>query len=455
MLLSLRRIAFHAAAALFVASFAPGKAVAQRVSFIQDAEIESALRAFVTPVFEAAHLDPQAVKIYLVNDKTLNAFVAGGQKVFVNTGLLMRSDDATQVIGVIAHETGHIAHGDLSKIHQAISNSSAQGIVAFVLGAAAAIGTGRPDVGQAIIAGGAQLGTRSFLQYSRDQEAAADQAAVRFLDAAGMSARGLTEFLAILGDQELLSSKRQDPYVRTHPVSRERIDLLASQVARSPHANTPLPSEFVMMHSRMVAKLRGFLDPPQQTLRTYDEADRSVAARYARAVAYYRQPDLAKALPLIDGLIAEHPSDPYFYELKGQVLFENGRAKEAYEPYETASRLAPGEPLIRLGLARVQLALDDPALLDAAIANLRAAVQANPEDAFLWRQLAIAYGRNGDIGMSSLAMAEEGLLTGDHSAATFHATRASEQLTRGSAGWLKAQDVLAAAEHAKKAKEGE
>lgn len=454
--MSFHRIASCIAAALLVALLAaPRDAAAQRISFIQDAEIENNLRAFITPVFEAAHLDPEAVKIYLVNDRTLNAFVAGGQKVFVNTGLLMRSESAGQVIGVLAHETGHIAHGDLSKIHQAISNSSAQGIVAFVLGAAAAIGTGRPDLGQAIIAGGAQLGTRSFLQYSRDQESAADQAAIRYLAAAGMPARGLLEFLDILGDQELLSSKRQDPYVRTHPVSRERIELLAAQVAKSPHADAPLPSEFVEMHRRTVAKLQGFLEPPSQTLRRYNEADRSVAARYARAIAYYRQPDLARALPLIDGLIAERPSDPYFHELKGQVLFENGRAKEAFEPYETATRLAPGEPLIRVGLARVQLELQDPALLDAAIANLRAALQAKPDDPFVWRQLAIAHGRNGDMGMSALAMAEEGLLTGDNAAATFHATRASEQLPRGSVGWLQAQDVLSAADHAKKAKEKE
>ena len=427
-------------------SCAPAATQAQNISFIRDAEIEETIRVFATPIFQAAGLNPSAIKVHLVNDKTLNAFVAGGQQLFLNTGLLMRSTNADQVIGVISHETGHIAGGHLSRIQEAMRNSSAQSIVAFVIGAAAAIGTGRPDIGKAIIAGGSQVGTRSFLHYSRTQEGAADQAAVRFLDMSGISSRGLLQFMEILGDQELLSPKRQDPYVRSHPIALDRIEFLKAHVAQSPYSNTPVPPKLEVMHRRMRAKLYGFLDPVTVTLRRYKATDNSLASRYARAVAHYRKPDLDKALPLIDGLIAQYPTDPYFHELKGQMLFENGRITEALEPYETATRLLPHAPLLRASLARVQLELGKPALLEPAIANLRAVLRTEKDSPFMWRQLAIAYGRNGQMGRSALALAEESMLKGDTAAARHHAARAQELLPRGSAGWLKAEDVLSAAE---------
>ncbi len=430
-------------------SCAPTVTQAQKISFIRDAEIEETIRIFATPIFQAAGLNPSAIKVHLVNDKSLNAFVAGGQQLFLNTGLLMRSANASQVIGVISHETGHIAGGHLSRTQEAMRNSSAQSIVAFVIGAAAAIGTGRADIGQAIIAGGSQIGMRSFLQYSRTQEGAADQAAVRFLDAVGISSRGLLEFLEVLEDQELLSPKRQDPYVRTHPIARDRIEFLTVHVAGSPYSDKPAPPNLEAMHRRMRAKLHGFLEPLAVTLRRYKESDDSLTSRYARAIAYYRKPDLDKALPLIDGLIAQYPTDPYFPELKGQMLFENGRIAEALEPYETATRLLPHAPLLRAGLARVQLELNEPALLEPAIANLRAVLRKEKDSPFLWRQLAIAYGRDGQMGLSALAMAEEGMLKGDTPAARHHAARAQELLPRGSAGWLQAEDILSAAKKQK------
>ncbi len=443
----LKRIAFPFAVSVFAAAclWAPAEAGAQKLSFIRDAEIENTIRTYAAPLFQAAGLEPSDVRIYLVNDRSLNAFVAGGQRLFINTGLIMRSKHAGQVIGVIAHETGHIAGGHLSRLHAAIANSTAQSILALVIGAAAAIGTGRGDVGSAIIAGGQSMGIRSFLHYNRTQESAADQAALRFLDATGQSSRGLLEFMDLLGAQELLSADRQDPYLRTHPLSRERVDAVQAHLSRSPNRDKPQPARIRALHRRMLAKLYAFLEPVPRTLRRYAESDTGLDARYARAIAYYRKPDLGKALPLIDGLIAERPEDPYFHELKGQMLFENGRAAEALKPYETAVRLLPRSPLLRRGLAQVQLELGDPALLEPAIRNLRAAVQRDSEAPFTWRQLAIAYGRRGDMGMSAVALAEEALLKGDARQARYHAGKAEKLLPRGSIGWLQAQDILQAA----------
>lgn len=429
--------------------WAPAEAGAQKLSFIRDAEIENTIRTYAAPLFQAAGLEPSDVRIYLVNDRSLNAFVAGGQKLFINTGLIMRSKYAGEVIGVIAHETGHIAGGHLSRVHAAMAKSSAQSILALVLGAAAAITTGRGDVGGAIIAGGQSMGLRSLLHYSRTQESAADQAALRFLDATGQSARGLLDFMEILGGQELLSADRQDPYLRTHPLTRERIEAVRAHLSRSPYRDIPEPARIRELHRRMLAKLYAFLEPLPRTLRRYPDSDTSLDARYARAIAYYRKPDLGKALPLVDGLIAERPEDPYFRELKGQMLFENARAAEALKPYQTAVRLLPGSTLLRRGLAQVQLELGDPALLEPAIRNLRAALQHDAESPFTWRQLAIAYGRHGDMGMSAVALAEEALLKGDSRQARYHAGKAGKLLPRGSIGWLQAQDILQAAKKKK------
>ncbi len=441
-------------AAVFVSALLwPPDSHAQKFTLIRDSEIENTIRSYSAPLFEAAGLDPSAIEIYIVKDKSLNAFVAGGKNLFLNTGLLLGVGNVGQVIGVIAHETGHIAGGHLSRVHDAISNSGAQTILGLVLGTAAAIGTGRADVGTAIAIGATEAGRRSFLKYSRTQEAAADQSALRVLDDTGNSSRGLHDFLKILGEKELLSYRHQDPYVRTHPLSRDRILAVADHVSRSPHSDTPAPEKIQESFRRMKAKLRAFIEPTSTTFRHYKETDSSIEARYARAIAYYRVPDLKRALPIIDGLIAEHPDNPYFLEMKGQMLFENGRVEEALQPYRDSVRLLPDHSLLLRTLAHVQIELNDPAYLDQAILNLRAALHREPRASNSWRHLAIAYGRLGRMGQSSLAMAEEALLKSDLGAASYHATRAEKLLAEGTPGWIQAQDILNAAKKAEKKKE--
>jgi len=439
-----KRISSLVLAVLFGAVTLAPPATARTFSFIRDTEIENTIRVFSTPVFQAAGLDPSAIEVYIVNDSTLNAFVAGGQKLFLNTGLLMQSADAAQVIGVIAHEAGHIAGGDLARLHDVLRKSSAQQILAMVVGAAAGVATGRGDLGAAVAAGGARMGEESFFQYSRSQEAAADAAALRFLDATGTPATGLLEFLGTLADQELLSTRFQDPYLRTHPITRERIQAIEAHIHRSGGPHAELPAEYARLHERMRAKLHAFLEPPSRTFRRYPDGDTSLPARYARAIAHFKVPDLDKALPLIDELIAEHPSDPYFHEMRGQMLFENGRAAEAIPSYEAAARLLPSAPLLRLEIARIQLERNDPALLDAAIENLRAAQQAEPASPWIWRNLAIAYGRKGDMGLSTLALAEEAYFRGNTREAREYARRAERMLPADSPALLQAQDILQA-----------
>jgi len=284
-----------------VALAVPREASAEGINFIRDAEIETTIRQFVSPVFTAAGLDPSVIRIYLVNDSRLNAFVAGGQNLFLNTGLLLRSQRPNQVVGVAAHETGHIAGGHLARTQEALRNATIKSMIAMVLGAAAAAAAHGQGAG-GVLAGGAGVGERSILQYSVEQEAKADQAGLGFLDATGQSSKGLLEFFHILENEDLLSAARQDPYLRTHPLTRQRIDYIREHVDHSRFSDVPDKPEFVEMHKRMVAKLAGFLNSPAKTLAQYKESDTSVARggvfphpQHREGTAGHRWPDRPRA----------------------------------------------------------------------------------------------------------------------------------------------------------------
>lgn len=433
------RAAFLLAITVAMIFGAPQRAHA--TGLIRDAEIENTIRTYATPLFAAAGLRPQDISIYIMNDQRLNAFVAGGQNLFINTGFITATRNAREVIGVIAHETGHISGGHLARFSNQINTTSNAALVTTILGALTAIASGRGDAGAAVMQAGQGMALGSLLNYSRTQEAAADQAALGFLERTGQSARGLAEFLHTIENQEFLSPANQAPYVRTHPVTRERVRNVEDHLRKSRFSDAPVATGFDEMHRRMVAKLHAFIDFPTSTLDRYPESDTSIAARYARAIAYYRIPDLDKALPLIDGLIRDEPANPYFHELKGQMLFENGRIQESLAPNAEAARLLPESSLLRIGLARSQIESQNPALLKDAIQNLLVATGSDPLYAFGWDQLAVAYGRDGQLGLSALAQAEAALVRGRKKDALFHAVRAEKRVDKASAAWLRLQDI--------------
>lgn len=437
----LTRLFLLATLALAVAAAPANAQQTGRRSFIRDAEVENTIRAYASPLFQAAGLDPDGVRIHLLVDPTLNAFVANGQNMFFHTGLLVRSETPSQLIGVIAHETGHIAGGHLVRIQDAVGNASSEALMGLLLGAALGAATGRGDVAGAVMMGSQEVATRNLMSFSRTQEASADAAGLSYLDATGQSAKGLLEFFEILGDQELLVSARQDPYVRTHPLTRDRVANVRDFVAHSRFSNAPARPEFVEMHRRMRAKLFAFLESPVRTYQRYKESDNSIESRYARAIAAYRKPDMDTALPLIDGLIAERPKDPYFWELKGQMLFENGRGAEALEPYRKSVALLPGNTLLETELAQVEVEQEDASLLNDAKTHLNKALQSEPDNHSAWRLLAIAHGRLGDEGMAAYAMAEQTLLEGKLSDAAYHAGKAERLLPRSGPIWLRIQDI--------------
>jgi predicted Zn-dependent protease len=435
----------RATAILLAASVAFARPVAAADTVIRDTEIEADIRTMVTPIWKAAGLEPSSLHVYLVEDKQINSFVAGGQNEFINTGLITRAETPNQLIGVLAHETGHIAGGHLTRFQEAARNASIEGIIAMVLGAAATVAA-RGSGGGAALLGAQGVAERALMQYSVTQEASADHAAMTFLDASGQSARGLLQFFHILQGEELLAGIREDPYLRTHPLTSQRIDYVRNHVEHSRFSDAPDSQTNIDMLKRIKVKLDAFISPPSSTLAAYPEKDQSVLARYARAIAYYRMPKLDKALPIIDGLIRDFPQDPYFRELKGQILFENGRISEAAQPYEEAVRLAPAAPLLRISLAQVYIESNDPKVNKRAIAYLNDALRTEDKEPQGWHLLATAYGRDNQIGMAALALAEEGLAAGKKKDAQQQALRAQALLPKNSAGYNRAENIHREAE---------
>jgi predicted Zn-dependent protease len=431
----------------------PGRASAQGVSLIRDTEIENTIRVYTAPLFRAAGIDISSVQIYLIKDKRLNAFVAGGLKIFIHTGLLQEATDPSQVIGVLAHEIGHITGGHLSRIKEGMRAATAQMIIASVLGGAAAAAAGRPEGIGAAILGGSEVGQRSMLSYTRGMEQAADQAGVKFLEETHQSARGLLEFMKKLQAEEGSYGSEGDPYLRSHPLTSDRIRFMENHVAHSRYSDVPTPPDLIAAHARMHGKLNGFLNDPADTLRRYKADDPSMEAKYARTIAFMKENETAKALAILDPLIARSPKDPFLHELRGDILRDAGRPREAMESYKKAVAILPWAALIRISLAQTQIELNERPLLQDAVVNLKEAIRYESQVPHAWRQLAIAYGRMDEHGQVSHALAEEAMLKGDYRNASRLAQRAMKVLPRGSPEWLRSQDIEIQAKRIKKESE--
>ncbi len=424
---------------------AAASASAQRLVLVRDAEIENTIRILAAPIFRAAGLDASAIEVNLVQDASINAFVAGGQRIFLNTGLIMRTESASQLIGVIAHETGHIKGAHLAKLQDAIRNATAEAIIEQILAGAAVIAgsqVNRNDQGAPrdprVMGGGSSTAMQNFLSYTRSQEQQADQAGVGFLERAGISPKGMLEFMRILQMQErLYVGAGGSSYMRTHPLTSERIEFLEEQVAHSRVLNVSEPPQFKELHARMVAKTLGYFDP-RRALAKYPPSDNSIAARYGRAMAYWRSGQTATSLTILDGLIRDYPRDPYIHELKGDILRDSQRPADAVASYERAVALLPSSTALRFSLAQAQV---NAGQFAPAVRNLDQVVIVEERNLSAWDLMARAQAGLGNQGMTDLATAEVFLLKGDRQAAIYKAGAAERALPRGSPGWQRAMDI--------------
>jgi predicted Zn-dependent protease len=412
-------------------------------SILRDAETEALLQDLMDPLTEAAGLPRGSVDVVLINDPTLNAFVAGGQRVYVHSGLINAADNANEVQGVLAHELGHISGGHVIGIYDGYSKATKISLLSLLIGVAAAV-AGAGDAAMGVMAMGQQAALGSFLTFSRGQEATADAAGAQYLSKAGISGKGSLEFFNKLQNLEFRYGYNQNDeatYSRTHPLSGDRMARLREDYVVDPAWDAPTDPAVEARFQRIKAKLYGYLAKPVDTLRSFPGHVDTVPAHYARAYAYHKDARLDLALGEAETLLALDPHDPYFLELKGQVLLESGRPDEALAPLREATRMTGNDSLIAGTFGHALVATEDRRHLDEAEQVLRAAVAKDRENPFAWYQLGMVYGAKGDIPRARLASAERQIMIGGAAEALHNAEAALGALDHGSPDWIRAQDV--------------
>ncbi|MEA2836739.1 MAG: hypothetical protein QOD89_1289 [Bradyrhizobium sp.] len=435
-------------------ALAPMSALAQQnrgPALLRDTEIEQLLRDYTRPILRTAGLEKQNIQVVIINDGGFNAFVADGRRIFVNYGALMKSDTPNQIIGVLAHETGHLAGGHLAKMREQLAQAQTQMIIAMLLGAGAVVAgarsgsnSGLSNVGAAAISAPQEVIKRTLLSYIRQQEENADRAGVKFLTATGQSAKGMYETFKRFSNDSLFAARGSDPYLQSHPMPVERVAALEELARVSPYWDKRDDPALQLRHDMMRAKTSAFMESQDTVYRRYPLSDNGLPARYAHAIATYRHGDLRSALAQIDALIQVQPANAYFYELRGQALLERGKPADAIAPLRKAAQLSNNAPLIEMLLGQALVASDNKAHTEEAIAILRAALARETEAPIGYTHLAMAYGRKGDYAQADLASAQAAFLRGDNKTARDLASRAKTRFAVGTPGWVKADDIIAA-----------
>ncbi|MEZ5894407.1 MAG: M48 family metalloprotease [Parvularculaceae bacterium] len=432
-----------AAMAALATAFAPSVSYAQGISLLRDAEIEKYLDDYSRPIFAAAGLSPSSIQILLVNDATMNAF-AGGRYMGVNTGMITFVETPNELEGVIAHEAGHLAGKHSTRSQDAIANATRPMLLSLVL-AAGAIAAGAPEAGLGVLGLGQNVGVANYLKYSRGQESTADQSSITYLDRLGHSSQGAMNLWSRVRNYQIITGRPINPYLQTHPLANERLAALESRARESEFFDKKDSPEAIARLRLIQAKIKGFLHDPMSVLRDYPLSDQSEPAHYARAVAYYRNSDIERALKEVRTLTAARPDYPYFFELESQILFEYGRPDEAVEPGRKAVALLPENALLRVGLGRALLASGDS---QGAVTEFKRAVATETDNGFAWYELARAYGDQGNEPMANLATAESRYYSGAHADANQFARRALTGIKAGTVEWRRAMDIIMATQPA-------
>jgi predicted Zn-dependent protease len=420
--------------------------MAQSGDVIRDTEIERLMYSYEEPILKAAGIDPASIKMYLLDDPSINAAATyspsadEGVVIVVNAGTFIRLDSPNQMIGVLAHETGHIAGGHLTRSRQAMSKAMIPMLIGMALGVAV-MAAGGGEAGMAVMGLGQQAAQSTFNQFSRAQEGTADRMGQKFLLATHQSGRGMLEVFQKFARDE--AHYKIDPMYLDHPLSRDRIDMLQQLVDASPYKDVKDSPEAILKFQLVQAKLAGYLENVDTVLQRYPPSDTSEPARYARAMAYFRKPDMAKALTEINALIKEEPKNPYFWEVLGQIYVEMAQPLKGIAPYQKSVNLLPDAPLLRISLAAAEIATENPALTQPALANLKIALQQESDNTFGWYEAAQAYSDAGNQPMADLSTAERYYSVDGWKQAMIFATRAQQALPEGSRDWERAQDIVA------------
>jgi len=406
---------------------------------LRDAEIERTLKIITLPLLENTKIDQQNFKVLVINDSSMNAFVTSGQYIFIHYGLINKMETVEQLQSVIAHEIGHITGGHYIQRTSEIESARTLAGIGMILSAAAGLVSGDSNIAIGLAAGSQSASKRNFLKHSRTQEASADQAGIKLMAAANINPHAALEVLEIFKGQELLTAKRQDPYIQTHPLNSQRISSIQKSLKTLNFKKNEKDKNIDYMYNRMRAKFKGFTEKPFRALQTTNIKKNDELNLYTRAIAYHRLPDLNLAQKEINKLLELKPNDPYYNELKAQFLLETGNPNEAIKYYNRALELEPNELLFNVGLSR---ALNSIGKYKSTIKILKNIYDKDPRNGRLLRELAIAYSQNGELGWASLLTAERYALYGKFNDALLHAKRAQSILVPGTIAWLKVEDLI-------------
>ncbi len=415
------------------------KANSAGLNIIRDSETENLLNKLFMPIFKASGLPPKEIKIHLVRDNQINAFATPGKNIFINTGLILKTSTPEQLIGVLSHEMGHVIAGHTILGGETINAAETIAILSTVLGTAAAILSGQGELGAAVTLGGQQAGLGHYLSYRRDQESVADQYALQLMQAGQISPKGFIDIMELLQKEERSNIYNAPAYLRTHPLTLDRLEHIKSEAEKSPYKDSKLSLSIYEEYNMMLAKLYAFINPPQETLKIYNKEDK--ISLYAKAIALHKQFKKDEALAVIDKLIALEPNNPYFYELKGQMNFENGNIREAVSLYKKAISISPKDDLLKIIYASSLIELRDEESYKIAKNNLETALKNNPDTPLIYKLLAICERNLGEIPLYHYYMAEYFLRTNDLKEAEKQAGIAEKNMPYGSPFWLKIQDL--------------
>jgi len=414
---------------------------------LSDTEIDTTLAEMARPVIEAGHLPPGTIRLHMIVDDSINAFVNSSTDMFLNTGLLLKSKTPNEVIGVMAHETGHIVGGHTVMVSSDMAAVNSISLLSTLLGVAAGIASGNPEVGMAIMMGGQRAALGQFLSFTRSQEARADQFALQALEDSHQSAQGLYNFFDRLRGEELMYTSHPDPYLQSHPITTDRMEVVGSWVKKAHYTGEQDNPELVKKYRRMVAKLYAFLKPQLATLQKYPESDKSVEGRYARAIAYYRRGQFDKALPIVNDLLTELPKDPYFWQIKGDMLLSKAKIDDAVVAYREAITYLPDAPEILVAMSRAMNESNNPDYFGETEKNLKHALELDGGNPDAWDLLAAAYAHNDRPGLSAYAAAERAILMGQFGDVARYTLQAEKLLEKDTPIWYRLQDIKVLAQN--------
>lgn len=434
--------------AMFVASAGTVAAYAQNVPIVRDAEIEALVRDYARPIFKAAGLSKSGIDIILVNDPRFNAFVAG-RRMFINTGALLQAETPNEIIGVIAHEAGHIADGHQDRLRDQLARAQTMAIISSLLGVGAMVAgaatdaNGLAQAGAGIMSGGNEFARRGLLGYQRSEEAAADQSAIRYLEATGQSGRGMLVTFGRFQSSLSLSGAKVDPYQQSHPMPRDRIANLETLVKSSQHYENKDSESLQQRHDMMRAKIAVYTQGQAAASRLFKKMPGSLAAQYGEAQAALLFGNPRNALKKADALIKLQPKNPYFHELRGDILLRANQPGKAGEAYARAVQLDPAKSgILPIAYGQALIATGKPDAIRQAVAEIQEGLSRDKENFNGYAYLAQAYNQLGDLPEAELATAEGYYYGGNYQQAKIFAMRAQQKFKRGAPGWVRAQDII-------------